>query len=69
VNEAKRLIRVCLDAGINLFDTADIYSNGLSEEILGKAVAGKRQDLLIPRKRHFVWVTDRTMLARLGITF
>jgi aryl-alcohol dehydrogenase-like predicted oxidoreductase len=36
VNEAKRLIGVCLDAGVNLFDTADIYSNGLSEEILAK---------------------------------
>ena len=53
VNEAKRLISVCLDAGINLFDTADIYSNGLSEEILGKAVAGKRQDLLISTKTTF----------------
>ena len=46
VDEAKRLIDVCLDAGINLFDTADVYSNGLSEEILGKAVGGKRQKLL-----------------------
>ena len=44
---------VCLDAGINLFDTADIYSNGLSEEILGNAVAGKRQDLLISTKTTF----------------
>jgi aryl-alcohol dehydrogenase-like predicted oxidoreductase len=47
VAEAKRLIDVCLDAGVNLFDTADIYSYGLSEEILGKAIAGKRNDLLI----------------------
>jgi hypothetical protein len=53
VNEAKRLISVCLDTGINLFDTADIYSTGLSEEILGKAVAGKRQDLLISTKTTF----------------
>jgi len=53
VNEAERLIGVCLDAGINLFDTADIYSNGLAEEILGKAVAGKRRDLLISTKTTF----------------
>jgi len=53
VNEAKRLIDICLEAGVNLFDTADIYSNGLSEEILGKAVQGKRQDLLISTKTTF----------------
>jgi len=52
-DEAKRLIDICLDAGINLFDTADVYSNGLSEEILGKAVAGKRQSLLISTKTTF----------------
>src|SRR5580698_7244459 len=38
VEEATRLVDVCLEAGINLFDTADVYSNGLSEEVLGKAV-------------------------------
>jgi aryl-alcohol dehydrogenase-like predicted oxidoreductase len=53
VNEARRLIDISLEAGINLFDTADIYSNGLSEEILGKAVEGKRQDLLISTKTTF----------------
>jgi len=53
VNEAKRLIDICLDAGVNLFDTADIYSYGLSEEILGKAVEGKRNDLLISTKTTF----------------
>ena len=53
VNEAKRLVDLCLDAGINLFDTADIYSNGLSEEILGKAIAGKRQNLLLGTKTTF----------------
>jgi aryl-alcohol dehydrogenase-like predicted oxidoreductase len=53
VEDARRLIEVCLDAGVNLFDTADIYSNGLSEEILGKAVAGKRQGLLISTKATF----------------
>ena len=53
VEEARRLVDICLDAGINLFDTADVYSNGLSEEILGKAVAGKRQQLLISTKATF----------------
>src|ERR1700735_672995 len=47
VDEATKLVDVCLEAGINLFDTADVYSNGLSEEILGKAVAGRRKQLLI----------------------
>lgn len=53
VNEAKRLIDTCLDAGVNLFDTADVYSQGLSEEILGKAIEGKRNDLLISTKTTF----------------
>lgn len=53
VDEAKRLVDVCLDAGVNLVDTADVYSNGLSEEILGKAIAGKRNRLLISTKTTF----------------
>jgi aryl-alcohol dehydrogenase-like predicted oxidoreductase len=51
--EAKRLIDICLEAGLNLFDTADIYSHGLSEEILGKALEGKRQSVLISTKTTF----------------
>lgn len=50
VEEAARLVDICLDAGVNLFDTADSYSRGLSEEILGKAIAGKRDRLLISTK-------------------
>jgi aryl-alcohol dehydrogenase-like predicted oxidoreductase len=53
VNEAKRLIDICLEAGANLFDTADVYSDGLSEEILGKAIEGKRNQLLISTKATF----------------
>jgi len=53
VNEAMRLIDICLDAGANLFDTADVYSDGLSEEILGKAIEGKRNHLLISTKATF----------------
>src|SRR5580698_1001882 len=50
VDEARRLIDVCLDAGVNLFDTADGYSDGRSEEILGKALEGKRDKALISTK-------------------
>jgi len=53
VEEATRLVAMCLDVGINLFDTADVYSNGLAEEILGKALQGKRRDVLISSKATF----------------
>jgi len=53
VAEARRLIDICLEAGVNLFDTADIYSNGLSEEVLGKALAGRRDKVLISTKTSF----------------
>jgi aryl-alcohol dehydrogenase-like predicted oxidoreductase len=53
VDEAKRIVDICLDAGVNLFDTADIYSYGASEEILGKAIEGKRNKLLISTKATF----------------
>jgi aryl-alcohol dehydrogenase-like predicted oxidoreductase len=52
-DEARRIVDLCLDAGINLFDTANGYSNGLSEEILGKAIHGKRNQLLISTKVFF----------------
>ena len=38
--EATRLVDICLDAGLTMFDSADIYSDGLAEEVLGKAIAG-----------------------------
>ena len=53
VAEATRLVDVCLEAGVNLFDTADVYSDGLSETILGKAVAGRRDNVLISTKSTF----------------
>jgi len=53
VAEATRLVDICLEAGVSMFDTADIYSNGLSEEILGKAVAGRRNQVLISTKGSF----------------
>lgn len=51
--EATRLIDLCLDAGVNLFDCADTYSDGLAEEILGKAIRGKRDKVLISSKGTF----------------
>ncbi len=53
VAEATRLVDICLEAGVNLFDTADVYSEGLSETILGKAIAGRRDDCLISTKTTF----------------
>lgn len=50
VTEATRLVDICLDAGVTLFDTADSYSNGLSEEVFGKAIAGRRDKVLISTK-------------------
>lgn len=51
--EAKRMVDACIDAGANFFDTADGYSLGLSEEILGDAIAGRRDDVLISTKTTF----------------
>src|SRR6185312_4354429 len=53
VAEATRLVDVCLEAGLNLFDSADIYSNGMAEEILGKAIEGRRDQVLISTKGTF----------------
>jgi aryl-alcohol dehydrogenase-like predicted oxidoreductase len=53
VAEATKLVDICLDAGVNLFDTADVYSDGLSETILGKAISGRRDDVLISTKTTF----------------
>ncbi len=53
VEEATRLVDVCLDAGLTMFDSADVYSGGLAEEILGKAIAGRRDSALISTKATF----------------
>ncbi|WP_194131623.1 aldo/keto reductase [Burkholderia cenocepacia] len=50
VDEARRLIDICLDAGVNLFDTADVYSDGASERVLGAALKGRRDQVLISTK-------------------
>jgi aryl-alcohol dehydrogenase-like predicted oxidoreductase len=48
--EARRLVDICLDAGVTLFDTADVYSDGASEEELGRAIRGRRDRVLISTK-------------------
>src|SRR5580658_4667728 len=53
VTEATRLVDICLEAGVNMFDTADIYHEGLSEEVLGQAIAGRRDKVLISTKATF----------------
>lgn len=53
VKGATRLVDICLDNGLNFFDTADIYSTGAAEEILGKAIKGRRDKVLISTKATF----------------
>ena len=53
VPEATRLVDICLEAGLTMFDSADIYSNGAAEEILGQAIAGRRDKVLISTKATF----------------
>lgn len=53
VNEASRLIDICLDRGVNFFDTANVYSQGASEEVLGAALKGRRNKVIISTKAAF----------------
>src|SRR2546423_14108936 len=50
VAEASRLVDICLEAGVNLFDTADVYSGGRAEEGLGQAIAERRDPVLFLTK-------------------
>src|SRR3954468_23166432 len=52
VDDARRQVDLCLEAGVNLFDTADGYSQGRSEEILGQALKGRRDDVILATKVH-----------------
>jgi aryl-alcohol dehydrogenase-like predicted oxidoreductase len=80
--EARRQVDQCLAAGVNLIDTADVYSTGISEEIVGQAIAGRRDDVLIATKvrmsmgsgpndaglsRHHVISGCEASLRRLGV--
>ncbi len=58
VAEATRLVDICLESGVNMFDTADIYSDGESEKILGAAIAGRREKVLISTKATFKTGSD-----------
>ena len=53
VEQARSIVDICLDAGANLFDSADVYSFGQSEEILGQAISGRRDKVLISTKATF----------------
>jgi len=53
VKEATQLVDLCLANGVNFFDTADVYSQGVSEEILGKAVKGRRDNIVLSTKGTF----------------
>ena len=81
VDGARRIIDICLDAGVNLFDTADVYSSGASESILGAALKGRRDKAIISTKlslrsgdgpnevgssRHHIIESTNAALTRLG---
>lgn len=51
--EARRMVDMCMEAGVNLFDVADVYSTGMAEDILGEAIAGRRDKMLLSTKSTF----------------
>jgi aryl-alcohol dehydrogenase-like predicted oxidoreductase len=55
VQEATRLVDICLEAGMNMFDSADVYSSGAAEQILGEAIKGRRDKVLISTKATFTF--------------
>src|SRR5829696_953866 len=57
VEEARRQVDRCLDAGVNLIDTANVYSDGLSEEICGEVLERRRDQVLIATKAACPWAT------------
>ena len=69
VEQARRLIDLALEASINLVDTADVYSDGAAEEVLGQALRGRRDDVLISTKASLPtgpddWGSSRPRLLR-----
>ncbi|WP_233800612.1 aldo/keto reductase [Paraburkholderia sp. HP33-1] len=58
VAEARRLIDICFDAGVTMFDTADVYSKGASESVLGEALKGKRDKAILSTKATFRFDDD-----------
>lgn len=82
--EARRLVDICLEAGVNLFDTANVYSEGASESILGAAVKGRRGQVILSTKislrlgegpndvgasRHHLIEATNASLRRLGTDY
>ena len=82
--QSAAVVEAALDAGINFFDTADIYGGGLSEEYLGRALGARREDVLIATKfampvgdgpftrggsRHYIERAVAASLARLGTDY
>ena len=58
VSEARKLVDICLDAGVTMFDTADVYSGGTSESILGEALKGRRDKFIVSTKATFRFDAD-----------
>ena len=54
VDQARRLVDICIEAGANLFDTANVYSTGQAEEVLGEAISGRRSQVLLSTKANFL---------------
>ncbi|GAB3313135.1 aldo/keto reductase [Luteimonas notoginsengisoli] len=84
VEQARRIVDISLDAGVNLFDTADVYSDGASESILGAAIKGRRERVILSTKtslrlgegpndigssRHHLLIAVDNALRRLGIDY
>ena len=84
VAEATRLVDICIDAGLTMFDTADVYSAGAAEEILGRAIKGRRDKVIVSTKgtfrmgpgpndvgssRHHLTLAVEASLKRLGTDF
>src|SRR6185503_3553332 len=84
VEEARRQVDMCLEAGVNLIDTADVYSEGVSEEIVGEVLRGRRDQVLLATKvrmpmgpgpndaglsRHHVIAGCEASLRRLGTDY
>jgi aryl-alcohol dehydrogenase-like predicted oxidoreductase len=84
VEEATELVDIALEAGLNMFDSADVYSNGAAEEVLGKAIKGRRDQVIISTKatfrsgpgandvgssRHHLLKACESSLRRLGIDY
>ena len=68
VEGARRQIDMAIDVGVNVIDTADIYSGGAAEEIIGQALNGKRDEILLATKARFAMAPDRTTPASPAIT-